>query len=197
MDLRGKLPHWSQDSTLQFLTLRLADSIPSYLIQEIKNLQTSFHHFHPKPWTKQEENEFRKILPNNMMKYMDKGYGECLLKYPKVRQIVEDSIMHNDGKIYDVISYVIMPNHIHLLLLFHHNISISETITKFKHFTTFKINQLLNRHAPLWQREYHDRMLRNETHLDYCLAYIAQNPKNLPQGTYSLYRNTTLLTKIK
>ena len=48
---------------------------------------------------------------------MDRGYGSCLLRYPEYRKILIDTIAFNDHVNYEVDSYVIMPNHVHMLIM--------------------------------------------------------------------------------
>jgi putative transposase len=57
--------------------------------------------------------------------------------------------------------------------------SIGSFIAQFKATTTRLINELNNDHGQkIWQRGYHDRIIRNEVELDHVRAYIRNNPKN-------------------
>ena len=47
---------------------------------------------------------------------LDKGHGSCLLKDKIVRDPLSDAILHYDGGEWNVMAYVIMPNHVHLLV---------------------------------------------------------------------------------
>jgi putative DNA methylase len=46
-----------------------------------------------------------------------------------------------------------------------------------KSFTANRANRLLGRHGPFWQREYYDRLIRNEEELDRALRYVIHNPE--------------------
>ena len=47
---------------------------------------------------------------------LDQGYGSCLLNIPNIAEKVVEAWKHFDGKKYDLISYVVMPNHVHLII---------------------------------------------------------------------------------
>ena len=78
---------------------------------------------------------------------------------------------------------VVMPNHLHGIIILEssidHKKSISEIIRGFKMFSAKAIN---NEHGvrgvPVWQRNYYDRIIRNELELDRVRQYIINNPRN-------------------
>ena len=55
--------------------------------------------------------------------------------------------------------------------------SLGTLIGTFKSVTTRRINRVRRMPAaPVWQRNYHERVVRNERELDRIRAYIAANP---------------------
>jgi len=57
--------------------------------------------------------------------------------------------------------------------------TLGSLIAQFKATTTRRINELRRMPgAEVWQRGYHDRIVRNEVELDKTRAYICNNPKN-------------------
>jgi putative transposase len=54
-----------------------------------------------------------------------------------------------------------------------------------------EINGLLKRSAPLWQRDYFDRIIRDATHFRNCVRYIRRNPEKarLAAGEYTLHEH--------
>ena len=196
VNLSGKLPHWSQDGTLQFVTMRLCDSLPAEVLADLKARRESFLIRNPKPWTPETAMDYHRVIGSHYMGFLDTGYGECILRHPSARTVVEESISFHEGLSFDVLSYVIMPNHMHLLARFYPTVEISRVIASIKRFTTNEINRQFGRSGKLWQDEYHDRIIRNSAHLDNCLGYIHLNPVNLAKGTYSLYRNEILIRNL-
>ena len=193
VNLSGKLPHWSQDGTLQFITMRMCDSLPGEVLADLKARRDSFLSHNPRPWAYEVAMEYQKVIGSRYMAFLDRGYGECILKHPQAREIVGEAISYHEGLSFEVLSYVIMPNHLHLLARFDATVEISEVIASIKRFTTNRINRMFDRGGKLWQDEYYDRIIRNPTHLDNCLGYIRSNPLHLAKDTYTLYRNEALI----
>jgi REP element-mobilizing transposase RayT len=84
--------------------------------------------------------------------------------------------------------FVIMPNHLHGILILINTINptkrkgIPEIIRGFKTFSAKKINQIRQRHnVPVWQRNYYEHIIRNESDFNPIREYILNNPKNWSQ----------------
>jgi len=70
-------------------------------------------------------------------------------------------------------AYVVMPNHIHGILIF----NVGAVIGQFKSIVTKRINTLHNSPGvPVWQRNYYDRIIRNEREMSRIWDYIEANP---------------------
>jgi putative transposase len=78
---------------------------------------------------------------------------------------------------------IVMPNHLHGIIILDSSIantkSISEIIRGFKTFAAKAINKERGlRGVLVWQRNYYDRIIRNELELDRVRQYIINNPRN-------------------
>ena len=63
--------------------------------------------------------------------------------------------------------------------------SIGAIIGQYKSVVTKRINQIRETHGePIWQRNYHDHIIRDETELVNIRAYIADNPHRWTQDRY-------------
>jgi REP element-mobilizing transposase RayT len=162
---RGYLPHFDGGSVSQFITCRLADSLPQRILErwrmELK--------------AKPIENIDREILVL-IEKFLDKGYGECYLKQPQVAEITKNSLLKFDGERYKLLAWVIMPNHIHLLLRPINDWSLSKILHSFKSFTASEANKVLGREGRFWMREYFDRYIRDAELFEKAFRYIENNP---------------------
>jgi len=69
-----------------------------------------------------------------------------------------------------------MPNHVHVLIKTMDGYSLDQIVRSWKGFTSRKINELTDRTGPLWQREYHDRYIRDLDHLANARLYVRNNP---------------------
>lgn len=93
--------------------------------------------------------------------------------------------------------WVIMPNHIHGIVVIHDAVVgteyysvpthngihdryglVSKIIKSFKHTVTHDIRTKLHNHQFAWQRSFHDHVIRNQQELHAVRKYIMDNPKN-------------------
>lgn len=107
-------------------------------------------------------------------------------------KIVEETIQ-NIPKIYPGIAvehYVVMPNHVHLLLLFEQEAlsdsgrSVSaptELPTIIRHMKGYVTRQLGKN---VWQKGYYDHIVRNESEYKQIWCYIDQNPSTWLNDDY-------------
>jgi REP element-mobilizing transposase RayT len=189
----NRLPHWQQTGAVYFVTFRLIDSIPRNLRDEWNQQRETWLRFHPRPWSADIEQEYHKRFSGAAERWLDAGYGECLLRQPGCAQMVDEAIRYFDGVRLDLISSVVMPNHIHALFIQNHEYLLEKLILSWKTFTARNINKLFGRTGSLWQRDYFDRLVRDETHFANCVRYIRRNPglARLKEGEYILYESDT------
>ncbi len=161
---RGYIPHFDGGEIPQFLTFRLFDSLPQKVVAKFRDETSDLG--------EDGKVSFRK----NVEKYLDKGYGECFLKDERVAKMTQESLLFHDEKKYRVVSWVIMPNHMHLLLTPFENIELSEIAHSIKSYTAHKANKMLLRKGQFWQHEPFDRYIRNRKHYVNVIKYIENNP---------------------
>ena len=77
------------------------------------------------------------------MQKLDECLGACVLKRPKLSQVVADSLLHFDGQQYVVSDFVVMPNHVHVLAQFREEGQAERRCRAWKHFTALRINDRL------------------------------------------------------
>ena len=180
------LPHWHQDGKFQYLTCRLADSLPNKVLQIVKDLKEAFMACNPKPWDEKTLQRYHNIVSEKAEHYLSRGYGDCILKNPEVRKILEDAIFFYHGEKFEVNALVIMPNHLHIVLRMLGDNKIEDVLPGILRFSSVKINKLLQREGRVWMKDYFDRMIRSYEHYKHCITYIKNNPKGLKKGEYTL-----------
>lgn len=148
----GKLPHWEQPGATYFLTWRLADSIPPELMGKWSAERDAWLLEHPKPWEADLEEEYHRVFSMEIKRLMDKGHGSCVLRQEKMRRIVGESFRSADGRRYDLHAFVIMPNHVHLLLSLAEKESLGKVVGGWKKYTARRINVILGENGKLWQK---------------------------------------------
>lgn len=190
------LPHWEQEGRIQFVTFRLADSLPQVKLRELKDELTKFETNHPQPWDEKAKNEFLKLKNKKIEYWLEQGYGECVLRRPEVRSLLTNAIDYVNGVKCLILGYVIMPNHVHMLLLPLPGYKTSQVLGCIRQYASTQINKLLNRKGGLWQDDPFDRTIRGETHLKYCIRYIQNNPKSLSPHDYTLFFDYRLINAV-
>ncbi|MGI8641552.1 MAG: REP-associated tyrosine transposase [Pyrinomonadaceae bacterium] len=162
---RGYLPHFDGNEICQFITLHLGDALPQKIIERWK-LELAH-----------EKDERAKIeLYKRTEKYLDQGYGKCYLKMEEIAAPVQKSLLHFDTARYNLIAWVIMPNHIHFLLKPIEPHTLSGIMHSIKSYTALTANRFLQRSGRFWQEDYFDRYIRNYEHYEKTITYIKNNP---------------------
>ena len=104
-----------------------------------------------------------------------------------------DSLLHFDGDRYDLTDFVVMPNHVHVLVAFPDESSMLAQCDSWKHFTTTQINRALGRKGRFWQQDGFDHLVRSVEQFEYLRRYIAENPRraNLQLGEFRHFSKPT------
>ena len=155
---RHRLPHFYPSSSPLFITFRLHGSLPT-------------------------ERHFTRD------RLLDRAEsGPLYLKTPEIAAMVADAIESSNSQLYTLHSWVVMPNHVHLL--FSSLIDPSEIMRKLKGATARRANLILGvQGRPFWQHECSDRVVRDVKEFERVERYIAQNPVKAGLATCAeLYR---------
>jgi putative transposase len=159
MEFHRRLPHVYPVHTLLFLTWHLHGSLP-------RNL-------YPPP---------HKLNAGQAFVWMDRYLdtarsGPLHLGQEAIAKLVQASIHHGEQqlKYYDLHAYVIMANHVHLLLL--PKVAPSRLLQTLKGYTAREANRVLDRTGqPFWQSESYDHFVRDENERQRIKNYIENNP---------------------
>lgn len=160
---RGYLPHYDSTELTQFVTFRLANSLPATILRtlEIKRAAGKMNDL-------QYQWEVEKTL--------DLGRGPVFLKRPEIARLVSETIIRFDGEKYVLKNWTVMPNHVHLLVRTLEGFTLSEAIHSIKSFTALRANRLLGRKGRFWSPDYFDRFIRNYIHFNRVYTYVDENP---------------------
>ena len=171
----GRLPHWHQQDKYQAITIRLADSLPLSVRAALEHERENWAHNHPEPWDEATKKEHDRLFRGRIQQLLDNGYGKCVLRNREAAEKFAEILYRDNDVRYDVTAYVVMPNHVHLVILPMSGSMTSEIIGQLKGCTSYEINKILKTSGPLWQKEYFDRIIRNEDHFNHALRYIIDN----------------------
>jgi len=173
---RRSLPHWNQAETWCFVTWRLGDSIPESRFKEWVENKKYWMECHPKPWDDATDEEFHERFSRQLDDWLDQGAGSCLLKDAENARIVANALLFFNGGRYELATFAVMPNHVHVLFCPRQGHGIKDILHSWKSFTANEINKRTGSRGTLWQEEYWDRLIRNENHFYKCAEYVRNNP---------------------
>jgi REP element-mobilizing transposase RayT len=153
-----RLPHWDVIGQPLFVTFRLHGSLPA---------RRQFRPAH--------------MTSGQAFAAMD-GILDRAATGPKFRQIPEiaalilECLKHaaEQLKRYELHSYVIMPNHVHILVT--PSVTAQKWLGPLKGFSAFKANRILGRTGPFWQNESYDHLVKDRDGFDRIKRYIENNP---------------------
>ena len=190
---RRNLPHIQPPGATFFITFNLTGSIPRHIIQryitEKRKLETA-----EQITFKQKQNSREKKLEwfRKFEETLDQANnGPVWLRNEKIAKLVSESLHHLNGKVYSLISYCIMANHVHVVftplkiqpsviddkqtnIISYH--SLSSIMHSLKSYTAQKANQILGRSGAFWQEESYDHCIRNPDELHRIITYVLNNP---------------------
>ncbi len=154
---RGYLPHYDGENAVQHVVFGLADATPAGAVRSVANAA---------PLQRREAFEAM----------FDSGHGERTLGYPRAAEIVQRALMYFDAERYRLLAWCVMPTHVHVLVEIHASWPMASVVHSWKSFTANAVNRRLGRTGRLWGREFFDRVVRDEDHLEVVRNYIENNP---------------------
>ncbi|HEY5911016.1 MAG TPA: transposase [Verrucomicrobiae bacterium] len=171
-----------------FVTFRLADSLPEDLLlklQEERAVRQRAYHVQeeaarklgttpPEPSVLEgiERDYFRKVEA-----YIDKGHGACWLRRPDIANLVAGGLRFFENQRYQLRAWVVMPNHVHVVVWPMPNHTLSSIVQSWKRYTAREANVILSRTGQaFWQPESYDHWIRNDTEYERCCRYVVNNP---------------------
>jgi putative transposase len=155
------LPHWLPEGKPVFLTWRLHGSLPLSVIEKLRN---------------DKESEQGKRFVRFDGELDRAAFGPRWLREDKIAEIVQREILELAQRGWYVTrSFVLMPNHVHLLL--DPKLELKKITQAIKGRSALACNEELGRQGqPFWQQESFDHWVRNAATFEKIRAYIERNP---------------------
>ena len=178
------LPHWQQKGTAYFVTFRLYDSIPQEVSESIKRERKQWLEANKisnpsevKILNQHTKNEYYRLFSKRYDDLLDNGHGLCILGKKECKQIVEKALNYFNGERYYLDKFVVMPNHVHVIVIPMGEWTLSKITHSWKSFTANELNKLTNQRGPVWMSESFDHIIRSQDQLERIRQYIEDNPK--------------------
>ena len=141
---------------------------------------------------------FLKFKNQRWHESLDNCHGRCVLRHVENARVVADSLLRFDTERYDIERFVIMPNHVHMLVQMRAGWLLRKQCESWMRFTGRQINTQNLSVGEFWAEPF-DHIVRNEAQFDSFRIYIVENPAKakLIEGEYLLWIRGTGFSSIR
>jgi REP element-mobilizing transposase RayT len=177
---RGHLPHWESPNGVYFVTFRLANSLPKSVLLRIKAQDAKETQSSASSTLDQRFSFVRHRkggLARAIEESLDRGDGVCHLATPELAQCVAKAMKHFEGVRYKLFAWCVMPNHLHAVLQPVGKHDLAGIMHSWKSFTARISQRRFGLRGRIWQREYYDRLIRDERQFWRAVRYVFENPR--------------------
>src|SRR5438094_551307 len=143
----ANLPHWTQAGVTYAITFRLADSLPTQILQDWKTERNNIVRTAQqlgRPLTDVEERRLAELFSDKVEQYLDAGHGQCWLRDERIAELVRDALRHFDNERYALAAWCVMPNHVHAIIRPLGEHRLEDILHSWKSFTATKANEILH-----------------------------------------------------
>jgi REP element-mobilizing transposase RayT len=179
---RDHLPHLKREGASYFVTFRLAGTLPQEVLLKLKQERETIMakaEAAKRPLTWHEQEELFHWYSTRVDRYLDAGHGQCWMRRPEIATLVADALQYHAGARFDLLAWVVMPNHVHVVVRPLPKWSLSSILKSWKGYSAREANLHLHRTGmPFWQPESFDHMIRDEADSQRCRQYTVMNPVN-------------------
>ncbi len=191
---RRNLPHILPIGATFFITFRLYGSLP---VAVLKKINDKYEEKIKKAYSDKEDFK-QERLDAIELEYFEEfddalhqiKTGPKWLRETNVAQILEKELKKYDGVFYKLITYCIMPNHVHILIDTSIQLSedcdpdaeyfeytqVDDIMRRIKGASAFRINRYLRRSGSFWESESYDSYMRSEKDVRNRVYYTIYNP---------------------
>lgn len=180
-----KLPHFQPAEATFFMTFRLAGSMPMDVIRRLRENYELVEKgvLEQKDLTDKERRELIYVEQKRLFAATDdfldtNPNGPYWLREKEIAEIVAEAIHFRADKQYDLHTFTIMPNHVHMMMtLLPDSLVLFKVMQHLKKNAAIKSNKVLGRTGlEFWEEESYDHIVRDEAEFYRILNYILRNP---------------------
>jgi putative transposase len=181
---RHHLPHIHPEGSPIFVTFNLIESLPKEVIKSLKGQRDQELKLSDTTRRSQVDEKYF----NKYDEWLDRcKNGPKWLQDQNIASIVMKKIRSFENERYELLTYCIMPNHVHLLVklivkeaINHKGTTaaylLADTLRLIKGSTARECNLILKRTGSFWHRESYDHYVRDDQQLERIIKYILNNP---------------------
>jgi REP element-mobilizing transposase RayT len=179
---RGYLPHVKREGVEYFVTFRLADSLPREVLlryegERAERLRALTESERLNRASTDSEESINRDFRRKVERYLDQGAGSCHLRRPEIADLVSGALKFFHEQRYLLREWVVMPNHVHVIVWPMPNHILSAIVKSWKQFTSLRAGRMLSlESARFWQPESYDHWIRDDQERSRIARYIRGNP---------------------
>ncbi len=186
---RRHLPHWQPPAGRLFVTWRLHGSLPRSALDRLEAERRALDRQPERP---AETPRDRALRHNKGLFHLaDSLLGQQVagprwLADDSIGRLMVDALFHHHGHLYNLLAFVVMPNHVHVLLQplelpqaagVSAPVPLSRITQSLKGFVAREANRLLARTGQrFWQDESYDHWVRDDAEMGRVARYIEGDP---------------------
>jgi len=115
------------------------------------------------------------------------------------QKLVLEHLKSGDKKFYTLVAAIIMPDHMHVILISDRGCDLSRIMKGIKGVSARLINRLRGASGSLWQDESYDRIIQTKREFHWTILYMLYNPMkagltNNPKDYHGWYYNKEFFT---
>ncbi len=151
------------------------------------------------------QEEFARRTARRMHVELDECHGGCLFRDQQARKVLANALGHFHGERWWLGDFVIMPNHVHVLVqpidggngaehrstrarssgpcsgqhqsgIEHRSTNLEDILASIKGYVSTQLTKSGFKKGKFWQQENYDRLVRDREELNVWRKYIRQNP---------------------
>ncbi len=159
---RRRLPHWFQPGAALFVTFRTNDSLPRSALARMQAELEEWLRIRELPTrlassvvsqrqvdhaqllgglASKDRSEFTRLVNRLHHWSLDECLGTCPFKQPEATELVANVLRFYDGIRYDLERFVVMPNHIHVIVQFYAGFDLSTIGQSWMRYSARQINR--------------------------------------------------------
>jgi REP element-mobilizing transposase RayT len=166
---RGYLRHFDASGVPQLVTFRQDDSVPVRLLRAYGLTVAQAK-------TLGQRDRAQDRVHMHLEQYLGKGRGSCQLADPGAARIMENVLRLGEGHEYELMAWIIMPNHVHVVARPARGVALAAIIRRWKSGSALLINRRFGQSGRFWQPEAFDRYIRGPEHEYHAIRYVELNP---------------------
>ena len=192
---RRNLPHYHPANSTIFVTFRLANSLPSHVLRQLRADRERQQRMLDSSLPKEAYQQALYRLDKQAFGHFDARLDRCTdgprwLGEERIARIVANRIHELDGDRYRLLVYCIMSNHVHLVMDTAGypkspsanktgrtaRYPLADTLRLLKGNTAYYCNRALGRTGAFWHHESYDHVARDAGELERIIWYVLNNP---------------------